>query len=1491
MNTNYFNYKINKTILLTIFLVCCNLFFGNAQVTTNSGSGLASTYTDLVSALTALNTTTITSTVVITLTGNETAPAGGYQITAQGTATNTITIQGNASTITASNAHIVGSITDAVFKLIGADYITLQNFIMQENATNIVSALVSNTRTEFGVGLFYESTTNGSQNNTIQNNIISLDRLYQNSFGIYSNTCHTFTNGTTEVNITAENGANSNNKFYGNTISNVNSGVTLLGSTIPTYMEENNEIGGTTTALGNTITNWGSNVASDAGLINNFSGIQGIYVNHQRGSIVSNNVVISANAGNISSFKGIFQNYSSSAPTGTFTNTINNNQITLNAITASTFQHITISNGVSAATINVTNNIMLNSSITGASTTMFGVISNSSYGTININNNTIKGWTSTATTGGFTGFIHGSINFRTLNINNNKIGEGTTPAITFSAATSGAIIGIANIVANEIGIVNILNNDIRGIVQNATGTNTNQHFYIQNNAIVANLTISDNTFTNITANTIGSINFIIHNYSIPGNGSLTFNNNSIITGFNKTGVGSAVFMFSSAGGSLSGTTTTFTNNNFSNITVAGLTNILGISNTNGAIDAASDRIVTGNTFNNWTSGAGTLTGISFNHIGSNSTISNNIITNFSTTTNGISGIIIRNTAYLGNPLNINNNIITNFLSTGSNSVTGIDCNNNSRINIINNRISEITGGNGIVRGINISTGRVINIQRNKIFTIQATGTNSIVSGIALAGIANSQFIVANNIIGNLTNPNANNTESAIIGINCFNATNIFTANVYNNTVYLNATSTGANFSTSAMYHTSSANSALGTLGMQNNIFINNSVANGTGTTAAFRRSFSNLSNFNTSANNNNFSAPVIYADGANFDTTLETYKTRVAPRETNSISETVNFISTNPTDATYLHINTAIATPLESNAIFIAGITTDFDTDIRQGRVGYSGTGTAPDIGADEFEGISCSKKPSVTLVVTYNQNATATPLTATGTNLLWYTTITGGTGMATAPTPITTTLGTTSYWVTQNTNGCESERALINVIIGIPASHLNFNAPGDVVDLGNGIATAIDPINTFTTEAWVYPTAINNGLGNDFGMIVGNYNTNFSSMQFMLRKEGANYVFWVNAGNGFQSVGVVNALLLNTWQHIAGVWNGNDIKIYINGVLMNTTTGVTGTSFITLNNPVRMGTNFSNEKFLGNIDEVRIWSRALTQVEIQNNMNCELPSGQTNLLAYYRFNQGFDGANNSTINTLTDSSGNNYNGTLNGFALSGTSSNWLAGSPINTINAPTANAQTFCNAATVANLVASGTNIKWYVATTGGTALVSTTPLTNGNYFASQTVNGCESVNRTSVVATITTIDQNISEALGVVSANQNGASYQWFQCPSTLITGETNQNYTPTVAGDYKVDVTLSGCTVTSSCVTVITLGNQSFSFNSNISVYPNPSKDIFYINCDGRGSIVIYDIMGKIIKTENLDLGMNKLDLSNYPNGIYLMKVVNDSNQTKTMKLIKQ
>jgi uncharacterized repeat protein (TIGR02543 family) len=75
---------------------------------------------------------------------------------------------------------------------------------------------------------------------------------------------------------------------------------------------------------------------------------------------------------------------------------------------------------------------------------------------------------------------------------------------------------------------------------------------------------------------------------------------------------------------------------------------------------------------------------------------------------------------------------------------------------------------------------------------------------------------------------------------------------------------------------------------------------------------------------------------------------------------------------------------------------------------------------------------------------------------------------------------------------------------------------------------------------------------------------------------------------------------------------------------------------------------------------------------------------------------------------------------------------------------APSAANQNFCAnvSPSVANLATtSGSNIQWYSASTGGTALLSADLLTNGNYYATQNVNGCESQSRTLAAVTLTNI------------------------------------------------------------------------------------------------------------------------------------------------------
>jgi len=100
---------------------------------------------------------------------------------------------------------------------------------------------------------------------------------------------------------------------------------------------------------------------------------------------------------------------------------------------------------------------------------------------------------------------------------------------------------------------------------------------------------------------------------------------------------------------------------------------------------------------------------------------------------------------------------------------------------------------------------------------------------------------------------------------------------------------------------------------------------------------------------------------------------------------------------------------------------------------------------------------PTVNSPVFYNQGDAASPLSATGTNLLWYTTPTGGTGSPGAPTPSTSGTGTTSYYVSQTENGCESPRAQIDVIVTGPAGwyDVNWNYRRPIV-LTNSCGTAL---------------------------------------------------------------------------------------------------------------------------------------------------------------------------------------------------------------------------------------------------------------------------------------------------------------------------------------------------------------------------------------------------------------------------------------------------
>ena len=190
--------------------------------------------------------------------------------------------------------------------------------------------------------------------------------------------------------------------------------------------------------------------------------------------------------------------------------------------------------------------------------------------------------------------------------------------------------------------------------------------------------------------------------------------------------------------------------------------------------------------------------------------------------------------------------------------------------------------------------------------------------------------------------------------------------------------------------------------------------------------------------------------------------------------------------------------------------------------------------------------------------------------------------------------------------------------------------------------------------------------------------------------------------------------------------------------------------------------------------------------------------------------------------------------------------------------------------------------------APSGGTSATAS-GLAAGTHTVTVTdANGCTAT-RNFTITEPTAIDTNVTLNSGILEATQTGATYQWIQCPNIVLTGETNQTYTPTIVGDYKVEITLGGCVSTSSCVTVTTLANESFD-STNFNFYPNPTSAVLNISNDNNmEEVQVFNLLGQQLitnKTKNKEV---VLDLSALPAATYFVKIISEG-KSKMIKIVK-
>jgi len=176
---------------------------------------------------------------------------------------------------------------------------------------------------------------------------------------------------------------------------------------------------------------------------------------------------------------------------------------------------------------------------------------------------------------------------------------------------------------------------------------------------------------------------------------------------------------------------------------------------------------------------------------------------------------------------------------------------------------------------------------------------------------------------------------------------------------------------------------------------------------------------------------------------------------------------------------------------------------------------------------------------------------------------------------------------------------------------HLMCNRIGplicDRVDLSDAA-----PIlgNQFTLEARFYYE----DDGDGHGQLLGSESFRAPSIGFHNHGKEIRYGFYTDSAVTGNRGRAVNLNTQKAWHHVATTFDGTNYKLFLDGELINNTTAFQG-----LTPPDNESVRIIGKKpWVGKIDEVRMWSVARTQAEIQDKMNKTLEGNETGLEAYY---------------------------------------------------------------------------------------------------------------------------------------------------------------------------------------------------------------------------------------------------------------------------------
>ncbi|MFY0674010.1 MAG: T9SS type A sorting domain-containing protein [Bacteroidia bacterium] len=164
--------------------------------------------------------------------------------------------------------------------------------------------------------------------------------------------------------------------------------------------------------------------------------------------------------------------------------------------------------------------------------------------------------------------------------------------------------------------------------------------------------------------------------------------------------------------------------------------------------------------------------------------------------------------------------------------------------------------------------------------------------------------------------------------------------------------------------------------------------------------------------------------------------------------------------------------------------------------------------------------------------------------------------------------------------------------------------------------------------------------------------------------------------------------------------------------------------------------------------------------------------------------------------------------------------------------------------------------------------------------------VNGCDSI----ITIALTIIDNSptISFSNNTLSVDLDSLKYQWFDCKEDYVKIDTatRQEFRPATSGEYTVVVYEESCADTAACLDVEIVGKEEIETNE-ISVYPNPSKEVLFISSKVK-SLKVISLEGKLLLKEN---NAKQINIASLAPSIYFVEIETRNHKVERFRFVKE